>query len=67
MTFIKSHSTSKIQQYNRSPPHFEHVTNSRDFVHLKPKTMDKKIQNISRVSQVFLCLLEFSLKMHRIL
>ena len=44
MTFIKGHSTSKIQQYNRSPPHFGHVTNSRDFVHLKPKTMDEKIK-----------------------
>jgi len=50
MTFIKGHSTSKIQQYNRSPPHFEHVTNSRDFVHLKPKTMDEKIKKILAVS-----------------
>jgi len=29
----------QLQQYNRSPTHCDHLLNSRDFVHLKPKTL----------------------------
>jgi len=66
MTFIKG-IPHQLQQYNSSPPHSDLVRNSRDFVHLKPKTQVEKIQNICKYLNDKLKLLcyNFSPRLHR--
>jgi len=48
MTFIKG-IPHQLQQYNSSPPHSDLVRNSRDFVHLKPKTQVEKSQIFANI------------------
>ena len=52
----------QLQQYNTSPTHCDHLRNSQDFVHLKPKTLLHYLIKL----KLFYLLQKLSLRLHRI-